>query len=142
MLTRSILALAIAATASGCSSWLESRKQIVAVQTYEATQPVAGISCQLVNDLGQWTVTTPGQVEVITSAQDLIVTCTKPDASTGVSNAVAKPSLGYLSNPTAAVVVPVGVASSLDQLARGVAQVYPANIHVVMSEEVTVTRGE
>jgi len=142
MLTRLLLTSAIVATLCGCSAWLDSRKQTVSVQTFESTQPIAGVSCQLVNDQGQWSVTTPGEVQVITSAQDLVVTCTKPDSSIGISNAIARPSPGYLANPTAAVVVPVGAPSSVDQLARGVAQAYPANIHVVMNEEILVTGGQ
>lgn len=145
MTKQSILLAFCVISLTGCSSWLEDRRQTVSVQTYEGTTPVAGVACQLVNDQGQWALTTPGQVQVIASAQDLVVTCSKSKGttdSTGISNAIARPTPGYLINPTSAVIVPVGAPSSVDQVVRGVAQVYPADIHVVMDEEILVTSNK
>jgi len=142
MSLRIFIAVTIGLAATGCTTWLDDRKQTVTVQTFEATSPVAGVSCKLANNHGQWTVITPGEVEVITSAQDLVVTCTKPDSTVGVSNAVARPSPDGQVNLTAAIVVPAGLPSSADQLLRGTAQAYPANIQVVMNEQIIITNGD
>ena len=138
LLTVVVCALSV----SSCATWLDSRTQTVFIQTFEDRHAVEGVTCTLANDKGQWTVTTPGEVNVMTSAQDLVVTCTQPNNSVGKSNAIARPSPGYLSNPTAAVVAPVGVPSSVDQLVRGVAQTYPSHIHVVMNESILITQDQ
>jgi len=136
------MTLTLAALISGCSSWGDAHKQTVSVQTYEASELVSGIDCQLTNDRGQWSVTTPGQVQVITSAQDLVVTCKQNALTIGIASAVARPSPGYLDKPYAAVVVPAGAPSSIKQLLDGVDQTYPETIEVLMNQEIMVTSSE
>lgn len=123
----------------GCANLTEPDKQTVSVQTIENGQMASSIGCQLVNDQGQWIVIAPGKAEVLTSAQDLVVTCTKPDGVKGTANVVARPTPGYLTQKTSAVVVPVGAPSAIRQVAVGVDQTYPTDIVVYMNEEVVVT---
>lgn len=142
-----LLIVVVASSLAGCSPWLEARRQTISITTYANAQPMnsqqtAGLDCRLVNDRGQWQVTSPSTVEIITSSQDLVVTCTQVDGTSGTVSAIARPTPGYLLHKTAAVLVPVGVPSSIDQLTRGAPMVYPSNIHVVMNEEVLVTSDE
>jgi len=130
-----LLLLAGCATPPG-----ELPKQTVSVQTFEASQPIAGVSCELSNEHGQWTVVTPGSVEVIASAEDLAIICSKPDLADGQARAVARPSAGYLSNPIVNITMPaVAIIEPVKQFTVGITQVYPERIQVMMDQDIIVT---
>lgn len=133
-----ILVFGLLASLSGCASWFEPSKQTVAVQTFAGKQPITGVNCELINDRGQWLVTTPGSAEVITSAQDLVITCTQNDTR-GQASVVSRPSPGYLKHPINGIIMPVDTVSSVQQLTMGIPQTYPASVIVVMDQEILVT---
>ena len=112
------------------------------IQTLDVDKMVAGVTCTLANDQGQWTVTTPGTVEVITSEQDLVVTCTNQDANSGTAKAVSSPTPSVFVHPTAAVVAPVGAASIIEEQLRGITQAYPSTVQVMLNQDIIVTASQ
>jgi hypothetical protein len=132
------LVLGLAASLSGCASWFEPPKQTVAVQTFDGQQALTGAACELVNDRGQWTLTTPGQVDVITSARDLVITCRHNDTN-GQASAISRTALGYLTQPINGIIMPIDAVSTLQQQTVGIAQTYPASVNVIMNQDILVT---
>lgn len=72
---RLIASAALAAISlCGCASITTGSSETIAV----ASTPADGASCVLSNGNGNWTVTTPGTVEVARSSHDMNVKCSKP----------------------------------------------------------------
>lgn len=147
MLKQSSLALMVVVALSGCSSTttaplINPPKQAMLIQTLDVDKLVAGVTCTLANDQGQWTVTTPGTVEVTTSEQDLVVTCTNKDANSGTAKAVSSPTPSVFVHPTAAVVAPVGAASIIEEQLRGITQAYPSTVQVMLNQDIIVTASQ
>ncbi len=77
-----LLVLFIAASLmTGCASITGSRNQPVSVTCTSEGKPVNGANCNLMNDKGQWFVTTPGTVMIQKAYGDLAITCKKDDAT-------------------------------------------------------------
>lgn len=66
----------------GCASITGSSTQAIAVTTVCEGKIITNIPCTLVNDKGQWTLTTPGSAQVHKSYEDLTISC-KKDTSEG-----------------------------------------------------------
>lgn len=66
---------------TGCASITGSRNQPVSVTCTSEGKPVNGANCNLMNDKGQWFVTTPGTVMIQKAYGDLAITCKKDDAT-------------------------------------------------------------
>ena len=132
--------IGVVATLTGCASWDKQQTQTVSVQTFKASEPLAGVTCELSNDLGQWTLTTPGSVEVIQSAEDLSIRCSDPEQSNGLARAVASPSPGYLNHPAYSLaMLAVAGANLAKQLTTGVTQVYPSRVQIMMDQDIIIT---
>lgn len=143
MIKNLTLVLSLVLCLSGCAApIMEPPKQAVSIQTLNAKESVAGLSCTLANDHGQWTLITPGTVEVFTSEQDLVVTCVDSASSRGIAKAISRPTPGLMSNPAAAVISPVGMISMADQQLRGITQAYPTTINVFLDQDILVTATE
>lgn len=66
---------------TGCASITGSRNQPVSVTCTSEGKPVNGANCSLMNDKGQWFVTTPGTVMIQKAYGDLAITCKKDEVS-------------------------------------------------------------
>lgn len=66
---------------TGCASITGSRNQPVSVTCTSEGKPVNGANCNLMNDKGQWFVTTPGTVMIQKAYGDLAITCKKDDTT-------------------------------------------------------------
>ena len=66
----------------GCASITSSNTQPIAVTTVCEGKIITNIPCALVNDKGQWTLTTPGSAQIHKSYEDLAISC-KKDSSAG-----------------------------------------------------------
>ena len=140
---QSLLLLGLIVSLSGCaSSWYEPRQQTISVQTFDDSQAIEGIACTLVNDRGQWQLTTPGHAQVTPSEQDLVITCTQDATTIGTASAVSNPSPGYFKYPITGVLMPVGTAISAQQLIVGIPQAYPESIRVPMNQTIIVTANQ
>ncbi|HEY7805261.1 MAG TPA: hypothetical protein VIC30_12625 [Orrella sp.] len=130
---------------AGCttpaSDTIELPKQAVAVETFAGTQPIVGLSCELSNDRGQWTVVTPGTAQVIPSSEDLSITCANEgEQGDGLARAVSMASAGYLANPAVNLAMPaVAVTEQVRQFTVGITRVYPARIEIMMGQDIIVT---
>lgn len=143
MLKNCSLALIVLVALAGCASPpIEPPKQAVSIQTMDVDKAVVGVTCTLINDQGQWTVTTPGTVEVITSKQDLVITCTRPETGSGSAKAVSSPTPSIFVHPTAAVVTPVGALSIIEEQLRGITQAYPSTVQVMLNQDIIVTASQ
>lgn len=140
---QSLFLLSLILSLSGCaSSWLEPQKQTISVQTFDDSQAVQGIACTLVNDRGQWQLTTPGSAQVAISEQDLVITCTKDVANVGAATVLSNPTPGLFKYPITGVLAPVGAAVSVQQGIAGIEQAYPENIRVPMNQTIIVTANQ
>lgn len=140
---QSLLLLSLILSLSGCaSSWLEPQKQTISVQTFDDSQAVEGIACTLINDRGQWQLTTPGRAQVAISEQNLVITCTKDVAKVGAATVLSNPTPGLFKYPITGVLAPVGAAVSAQQGIAGIEQAYPENIRVPMNQTIIVTANQ
>jgi len=128
MLTRTT-ALAIAISAlSGCASIVNGQNQSVSVETLAANgQSVAGASCKLVNNKGNWFVTTPGTVTVQRSYEDMNVSCGKDGHEPGINSIKSSTKAMLAGNILFGGPIGVGVDA-----ATGAAYDYPSLIQVMM----------
>lgn len=116
--------LALLATAlSGCATIIEGSSQSIAV----ATPPTTGATCVLSNDLGSWTVTSPGIADVDKSSDPIKAVCRKP----GWQNSVASVPSKFEAWTVADVVTPPVLGIGLD-VASGAINKYPNTIDVPM----------
>ena len=140
---QSLLLLCLIVSLSGCaSSWTEPEKQTIKVQTFDGSRPIEGIACTLINDRGQWQLTTPGSAQVTPSEQDLVITCTQDTATIGSANALSRATPGKFQYPITGIVLPVGVASAVQQVVVGHPRTYPENIRVSMNQSIIVTANQ
>lgn len=72
---------AIALSLGGCASVIKGGSQSIAI----SSPPVSGATCTLTSAQGNWTVITPGAVEVSRSKEDVQVRCVKPGYQDGVA---------------------------------------------------------
>jgi hypothetical protein len=120
----SFAALAAAAFAvSGCATIIEGSSQSIAV----ATPPTTGATCVLSNDLGSWTVTSPGVANVDKSSNPIKATCSKPGWQNGVASVASK----FEAWTVADMVTPPVLGIGLD-VASGAINKYPNAIDVPM----------
>lgn len=78
-LTMLMCFLIVASSMTGCASITGSRNQPVSVTCTSEGKLVNGANCNLMNDKGQWFVTTPGTVMIQKAYGDLAITCKKDD---------------------------------------------------------------
>jgi len=140
---QSFLLLSLIISLSGCAlPWLKPEKQTVTIQTFDGSQPIVGIACTLVNDSGQWQLTTPGSAQVTPSEQDLVITCTQDATTIGTASAVSNPTPGYFKYSLTGLLMPIGTAISAKQLIVGIPQAYPDSIRVPMNQTIIVTANQ
>jgi hypothetical protein len=125
----SLAAVALLGTSlCGCASIIKGSSEEVAVNT----PSVAAATCTLSNTRGQWTVTTPGTVEVKRRKKDVQVHCAKEgyqEASKVVPSDFEPWTLGNL---LLGGVIGVGVDAS-----TGAINKYPSEVTVQMQPSVT-----
>ena len=123
--------LSIVTTIStGCSTaaTLANTKQSLSFQTVQLDgRDVVDVKCDMTNDAGSWSVVTPNTVEVRRSNQDLNVTCTKQDVSTGTANVVSSVRAIVFGN-----ILIGGVVGLTVDHAAGTMYSYPDMIKIVM----------
>lgn len=70
-----MLVCTVALLLGGCASITGSKMQPISLQTTQGSQIVSGADCTLSNDIGKWSVRTPGSVTVQKSTADLTIEC-------------------------------------------------------------------
>ena len=110
---------------SGCASIITQGDQEVAV----TTPMIEAAECSLSNARGNWTVTTPGRVEVVKSKTDLQIRCSKtgvPDTETVAKSGFEPWTLG---NILIGGLIGLGI-----DWATGAIHKYPSDIEVPMGQ--------
>ena len=68
---------------TGCASITGSKNQPVSITTTHQGKQIANANCILVNDKGQWFITTPGSVVIQKAYGDISISCKKDDVFGG-----------------------------------------------------------
>lgn len=137
-LCKIVSAVFIVVLASGCATITSTEMQPVTVATHSAEgQPVEKATCSLKNDVGSWSVTSPGVVSVKRSAEDLMVECKKDGTPDGFARAVSRAAGGMWGN----ILFGGGIGAIIDHN-KGTGYDYPNDVIVKMGQSVTVDRKD
>ena len=89
--------LCFSVSLSGCASMSSGMQQNLTVLTHHGDVERAGIVCDLHNDAGRWTLSSPASVKVHKSAENLVVEC-KDEQLTGKASVESTGNAAYASN--------------------------------------------
>lgn len=128
-----LLVLTLLPVFTGCASIVSGQNQPLSVETRLKGSPISGASCTMLNDKGQWFVTTPGTVTVQRSYNDLSVSCDAAGAAKGITMVKSATKPMAFGNLLFGGVIGVGV-----DVATGAAYDYPTLITVEMGEHTTI----
>ncbi len=120
----------------GCASITGSRNQPVSVTCTADGKPVNGANCSLINDKGQWFVTTPGTVMIQKAYGDLAISCKKDDA-TGTATFKSTSEGAVWGNVIAGGLIGYAVDAS-----SGAGFAYPQSMNVILSSGSTTGTTE
>jgi hypothetical protein len=139
MKNRGLIALcAVVLLTSGCASLTGSEIQNVALRTKsEQGADLAKVDCELQNDKGQWKAVTPGFVAVRRSAEDLLVTCTRPGEKDGILRAISRAHGGMFGN----IIFGGGVGALIDH-SKGTGYDYPDSLVVEMGKSLVRDKND
>lgn len=132
---KTILAMSLCILSTGCASIVGGSNQSLSVETRSNMQAVAGASCKLTNDKGQWFVTTPGSVVVHRAYGDLNILCQKDGMQPGVMTVKSNTKGLMAGNILFGGFIGAGVDA-----ATGAAYDYPALITVEMGKTKTMNQ--
>ncbi|XHS79174.1 hypothetical protein ACFJGW_04175 [Burkholderiaceae bacterium UC74_6] len=114
----------------GCASVSNGTSGSMRVETVsKAGQPVEGAICNLTNDSGSFTVTTPGSVLVHRSSSDLRVECKKAGEPTAAGTVTSRVAGSLFGN----ILIGGGIGMIVDH-SNGSAYNYPEWIRLVMGD--------
>ena len=114
----------------GCASVSNGTTGSMRVETVsKAGQPVEGAFCNLTNDSGTFTVTTPGSVVVHRSSSDLRIECKKSGEPTGAGTVTSRVAGSMFGN----ILLGGGIGAIVDH-SNGSAYNYPEWIRLVMGD--------
>ncbi|MFM0324821.1 hypothetical protein [Caballeronia glebae] len=82
---KSLASLAGLLALTGCASIVSGANQSLSIESRKGTDVVAGATCKLSNDKGDWFVTTPGSVTVHRAYGDLSIKCEKEGIEPGLA---------------------------------------------------------
>lgn len=138
MVGKAFVIFTITIFASGCATITSTEMQPVTVATHSAEgQPVEKASCSLKNDVGSWSVTSPGVVSVKRSAEDLMVECKKDGTPDGFARAVSRAAGGMWGN----IIFGGGIGAIIDHN-KGTGYDYPNDVIVKMGQSVTIDKKD
>ena len=122
----------------GCATITSNEMQTVTLNTLTSKgDRVDQTRCTLKNDKGSWTATSPGNVMVRRSAEDLNVECTKDGMSAGFLRAISRSAGSMWGN----IILGGGIGAIIDHN-KGTGYDYPNDLPVRMGESVTLDRRD
>jgi hypothetical protein len=131
-----VLAITLQTLLTGCASITKDSNQPVKVETYsKENQAVAGVKCTAKNERGEWVATTPGNLVVHRSGQNLLVNCEKEGVAPGVATVVSRANGGMFGN----ILFGGGIGAIIDHN-KGTAYSYPDWIRVIMGDNLVYDR--
>lgn len=117
----------------GCASITNSKLQPVSVNTVYEGDLIENAKCTLLNNKGNWYVTTPGSVTIQKSYGDMTVTCKKKGLPTGTMAVASRSNGGAWGNVLAGGIIGYAVDAS-----SGAGFDYPTNINVIMGQSLAL----
>jgi hypothetical protein len=131
-----VVAITLQTLLTGCASITKDSNQPVKVETYsKENQAVAGVKCTAKNERGEWVATTPGNLVVHRSGQNLLVNCEKEGVAPGVATVVSRANGGMFGN----ILFGGGIGAIIDHN-KGTAYSYPDWIRVIMGDNLVYDR--
>lgn len=131
-----ILAITLQTLLTGCASITKDSNQPVKIETYsKENQAVAGVKCTAKNERGEWVATTPGNLVVHRSGQNLLVNCEKEGVALGAATVVSRANGGMFGN----ILFGGGIGAIIDHN-KGTAYSYPDWIRVIMGDNLVYDR--
>lgn len=122
------LGVALLPAVTGCASITGSTMQPMTVETRDkGGKEVAGAACNLNNNKGKWSVTTPGSVVVTRSNDNLLVNCQKEGHEAGIATVVSAVKGAMFGN----IIFGGGIGAVIDH-ASGAAYDYPQLLLIEM----------
>lgn len=127
----SLVTMACLALLTGCSSITgDGPKQSIAVQTIAADgAEIGGVTCEMTNDAGTWSVVTPGSATVTRSNKNLKVSCKKPEVNEGSADVVSRTKGSMFGN----IIFGGGIGAIIDHN-NGSAYEYPSLLKIIMGQ--------
>lgn len=130
--------IALASITSGCATITKDANQNVQIETYSKdNQPMSGVKCSASNERGTWAATTPGNVYVHRSGNNLLVNCEKEGEQAGLGTVVSRANGGMFGN----IVFGGGIGAIIDHN-KGTAYTYPSWIRIVMGDHLIYDRKD
>jgi hypothetical protein len=129
MRQKTIFLFCAALGVAGCASMTGSSSQPIVVRGTKAGNEVAGATCNLTNDRGNWVAFTPGSALVRKSGTDLAVTCFHTDGGVGSTVVSSSSNSGLWGN----IIVGGAIGATVDA-SRGVGFDYPSIVTVEFSD--------
>jgi hypothetical protein len=131
-----VLAITLQTLLTGCASITKDSNQPVKIETYsKENQAVAGVKCTAKNERGEWVATTPGNLVVHRSGQNLLVNCEKEGIAHGLATVVSRANGGMFGN----ILFGGGIGAIIDHN-KGTAYSYPDWIRVIMGDNLVYDR--
>ena len=113
---------------SGCASITGTTLQPMTVETREkGGKEVTGVACDLNNNKGKWSVTTPGSLVVNRPNDNLLVVCRKEGHESGTASVVSSVKGAMFGN----IIFGGGIGAIIDH-SSGSAYEYPQLIQIEM----------
>jgi hypothetical protein len=123
-------------TLGGCATITSNELQTVTLNARTVDgSAVDKALCTLKNDKGSWTASTPGNVAIRRSSEDLTVECKKEGMSDGFLRAISRAAGGMWGN----ILLGGGIGAIIDHN-KGTGYNYPHDLPVRMGESVTIDR--
>ena len=123
---------------SGCATITSNELQTMSLTaSSQEGKPVEQANCVLKNDKGEWKATTPAQVAVRRSSDDLTVTCKKDGESDGLLRAISRAAAGMFGN----IIFGGGIGALIDH-SKGTGYNYPDALPGKMGTTTTVDRSQ
>jgi len=131
-----IFALTMQTLLTGCASITKDSNQPVKVETYSKNNvAINGAKCSAKNERGEWIATSPGNLVVHRSGENLSVICEKEGEETGIATVVSRANGGMFGN----ILFGGGIGAIIDHN-KGTAYSYPDWIRVIMGENLVYDR--
>jgi hypothetical protein len=121
----------------GCATITAGEMQTVSVTTQtQDGKNLERADCVLKNERGEWKASTPAQIAVRRSADDLMVSCRKDGEPDGMLRAISRASGNMVGN----IIIGGGIGALIDH-SKGTGYNYPDDLPVKMGASVTVDKS-
>lgn len=133
-----VLAVTLQTLLTGCASITKDSNQPVKVETYSKNNvAISGAKCVAKNERGEWTATTPGNLVVHRSGQNLLVNCEKEGELPGAATVISRANGGMFGN----ILFGGGIGAIVDHN-KGTAYSYPDWIRIIMGDNLVFDRKQ